>query len=261
MGAIKQFFKIVFSSNYSFSKERYRDSFLQNDFDSSQVKPFQKLERRIFCFWTGNNEMSKNRLESLSSLKKNTGVEIVLVTPKNLDTFILSDFPLHKSFQYLSAVHKSDYLRCYFMHHYGGGYSDIKCSTNNWESLFMKLEKQTSKWIVGYREIGERGVAHVEHPIIASDLIKNWQHLIGNGAYICRSYTPFTAEWYNELHHRMDYYYQQLIQCPGNIMGDNEGYAIPWTGILGQIFHPLCLKYIDKILYSNKIKPVLSKYR
>jgi len=123
------------------------------------------------------------------------------------------------------------------------------------------LEKRTDKWITGYREIGKRGAAQVEHTIIAMDLIKNWQLLIGNGAYICRPNTSFTADWYNELHCRMDVYYQQLSEYPGNIMGDNEGYLIQWTAILGQIFPPLCLKYMDGIIYSNKIKPALSKYR
>jgi hypothetical protein len=261
MGVIKQFLKIISSSGYSYTSERYRDSFLENNCDSSQKKYFEHLQRRIFCFWTGKNEMSKNRLDSLTSLREKSGVEIVLVTPENLDQFILSDFPLHKGFKYLSAVHKSDYLRCYFMHHYGGGYTDIKSAANNWESSFKKLEKQSDKWITGYREIGERGVARVEHPNLAIDLIKNWQYLIGNGAYICRSYTPFTEEWYNELHRRMDIFYPKLVAFPGNIMGDNDGYPIPWTEILGQIFHPLCLKYFEKIIYSNKIKPVLSNYR
>jgi len=261
MGAIKQFSRIIFLSGYSYSKERYKCTFLENECDSSQKKSFQHLERRIFCFWPGSNEMSKNRMDSLKSLRDRTGVEVVLVTPENLDKFIQSDFPLHKGFQYLSAVHKSDYLRCYFMHHYGGGYSDIKSPVNNWESSFNKLERKTDKWIIGYREIGKRGAARVEHPTLSIDLVKNWHYLIGNGAYICRSYTPFTADWYNELHHRMDVYYQQLSDFPGNIMGDNDGYPIPWTGILGQIFHPLCLKYMDKIIYSNKIKPVLRNYR
>jgi hypothetical protein len=59
----------------------------------------------------------------------------------------------------------------------------------------------------------------------------------------------------------MDIFYPKLVAFPGNIMGDNDGYPIPWTEILGQIFHPLCLKYFEKIIYSNKIKPVLSNYR
>lgn len=261
MGVIKQIFKILFSSGYSYSKERYRGSFLEKDCDLSQIKSLQPLERRIFCFWTGDNEMSENRLDALASLREKAEVEIVLVTPANLEKFILTDFPLHKGYQYLSAVHKSDYLRCYFMHHYGGGYSDVKAPGGSWKSSFDKLEKQTYKWIAGYREIGKRGAAQVEHPILAMDLINNWQLLIGNGAYICHPYTPFTADWYNELHHRMDIYYRQLSEYPGNILGNNEGYPIPWTGILGQIFHPLCLKYMDGIIYSNKIKPVLSRYR
>lgn len=261
MGRIKQFFKIITSSKYSYSKERYEGSFLENDCLSSQTKPLQLLERRIFCFWTGDNNMSENRQQAIASLREKTEVEVMLVTPANLHTFILPDFPLHKGYPYLSAVHKADYLRCYFMHHHGGGYTDIKAPRGSWKSSFDRLQKQPNKWIAGYREIGKRGAARVEHPNVSVDLLQNWQLLIGNCAYICRPYTPFTADWYNELHHRMDQYYPQLVEHPGNILGDNEGYPIPWTGILGQIFHPLCLKYKDGILYANKIKPVLSNYR
>lgn len=261
MSLIKQTVKRLFSSGYSYSKERYRGSFLEKDADVTQIKPLQPLARRIFCFWTGDNEMTDNRLHAIASLREKTEVDIVLITPANLHTFLLADHPLHKGFQYLSAVHKSDYLRCYIMHHHGGGYSDVKAAGGSWKSSFDKLDNQTHKWITGYREIGKRGVAQVEHPVLANDLTNNWHLLIGNCAYICRPHTPFTTDWYNELHQRMDHYYEQLSNHPGNIMGDNEGYPIPWTGILGQIFHPLCLKYGDALLYSNKIKPILSKYR
>ena len=94
---------------------------MEKDCDLSQIKSLETLERRIFCFWTGDNKMSENRLDAIASLRDKAEVEIVLVTPADLDKFILTGFPLHKGFQYLSAVHKSDYLRCYFMHHYGAG--------------------------------------------------------------------------------------------------------------------------------------------
>ena len=70
--------------------------------------------------------MSDKRKKCLDSIKQNIGVKVILITPNNLDKYILKDYPLHKSYKYLSEVHKSDYLRTYFMHHYGGGYTDIK---------------------------------------------------------------------------------------------------------------------------------------
>jgi hypothetical protein len=259
MGYIKQFYKRATSPRYIYSGNRFKETFLENEL--IEMGPSKPLIRRIFCFWTGSNEMNLNRLSSIDSLRKTAGIEIVLITKDNLTDYILDKYPLHKGFEYLSAVHKSDYLRCYFMHHYGGGYSDVKSCRCNWTSSFELLEKNPEKWILGYREVGKRGVAQVENREIRVDLIENWHILIGNGAYICRANTPFTAQWYSELHRRMDHYFDELVKNPGNIMGDNEGYPIPWTRILGEIFHPLCLKYNQKIIFSNCVKPILKKYR
>jgi hypothetical protein len=57
----------------------------------------------------------------------------------------LPEYPLHPAFKYLSYVHKSDYLRSYFMHFYGGGYADIKkySSNNNWKECFNLLNSNT----------------------------------------------------------------------------------------------------------------------
>ena len=68
----------------------------------------------LYCFWTGTNPLTKNRKTNLKTLK-NTGFNVILVTPNNLDNYILNDYPLHRGYQYLSEVIKSDYLLCYFM--------------------------------------------------------------------------------------------------------------------------------------------------
>ena len=83
------------------------------------------LKPRLFCFWTDNNTMSSDRRNALSSLS-NTGLEVIFVNQDNLSNWVLKNAPLHTSYKYLSSVHKADYLRCYFMHHYGGAYSDVK---------------------------------------------------------------------------------------------------------------------------------------
>jgi mannosyltransferase OCH1-like enzyme len=88
------------------------------------------IDRKIYCVWVGENTaMNENRINGLESIRKNSGVEVVLVNNDNLNSFVKEGHPIHEGFKYLSDVHKSDYLRCYLMHHYGGGYSDIKpCS-------------------------------------------------------------------------------------------------------------------------------------
>lgn len=257
---MKQVWKRVFSTPFTYNEASFRDTFLVNqpvEFNA-QLLP---LERIIYSFWTGDNEMSGARKESVESLRQNSGVDFRLITKDNLDNYIHEESPLHEGFQYLSAVHKSDYLRCYFMHHYGGGYSDVKPCSKSWKSSFDYLEKNPAYWLLSYREVAKRGVAQVANKNLLKILNNYWHLLAGNCAYICRANTPFTLNWYTELNSRMDDYLPELKINPGNIMGDNEGYPIKWTAILGEIYHPLCLKYNNRLLFSNKIKPGLRRYR
>lgn len=260
MGQLKTYIKRITSNKYIYDDSRYEKSFVstrpkQCDFDSTREIP-----RKVYCCWTGDNEMSPDRAKAFKTLCKVIGVEVVLVTPKILSLFILPDYPLHKSFPYLSLVHKSDYLRCYLMHHHGGGYADIKFFGKSWTHAFNLLASNPEKWVLGYREIGKRGAALVENNM-GVDLKKYWHLLLGNGSFICRPQNPFTQEWYNELHARLDYFHDKLVQYPGDAFGKNPGYPIPWTYIMGHIFHPLCLKYNDKLLYSNSLKFIPLSYR
>lgn len=247
---------------YSYVDEKYKDSFLCNKkkSENSNQGPIPFV---IYVFWTGNNEMSINRKEALESIRKKAGVPIILVTPENLNYYILQDHPLHPAYEFLSCVHKADYLRCYFMHFYGGGYVDIKRIENPWSICFDVLEKSQS-YILGYREEGYWGVAvdEINDKNLENDLFLYWRLLVGNGSYICKPNTPFTAEWYNELNIRLDGYLEQLRTNPAiDPYGNENNYPIPWTALLGSIFHPLCLKYHDKILQSDVLRPSFENYR
>ena len=105
--------------------------------------------------------MSNNRRRGITSLQAVAGVPVVLVTPENLPQFIQPNAPLHPAFEYLSLVHKSDYLRCYFMHHLGGGYSDIKPCRHNWLASFEQLEASPA-YAIGYPERKQDGLAQVD---------------------------------------------------------------------------------------------------
>ena len=250
------FFQSIFT--YSYNQERYPDTFLSSSpkVTKTNLLPFPRV---IYVFWTGDNKMSENRLEGVNSLIEKSGVEVKVITPQNLNSYILKDYPLHPAYDYLSLVHKSDYLRCYFMFHYGGGYADVKKYAKSWVPAFDQLQN-SNKWLVGYREIKSKALAQVGGQI-GTDMKRHFLFIIGNCAYICRPHSPLTQDWYQELHKRMDKYQPALTQNPGNILGDNEGYPIPWTNILGDIFHPLCLKYMDKLYFSDRIKPIFTNYR
>ena len=54
-------------------------------------------------------------------------LKVVYVTLETLPQLVLKDHPLDESFHSrISAIQRGDYLKAYFMHLYGGGYSDVK---------------------------------------------------------------------------------------------------------------------------------------
>ena len=260
--------RYIHSQNlYRFNPQRYADIFLGTDKVFSENIHAQK---KIFCFWTGTNEMSDNRLQSLEKIRQKTNVELVVITPENLEKFLVKKSPLHPAYENLSLVHKSDYLRGYFMYHHGGGYTDIKSHNHSWTEAFETLNSSDNHIGIGYREERAKDVGYMSDFVnsenisvinINHDMQRHYLYLIGNGSYIFKPKSSFWKEWLDEVHARLDDTIQILEKFPGNTMGDNEGYPLPWTSILGQIFHPLCLKYHNELLYNNDLKPLLKNYR
>lgn len=199
--------------------------------------------------------MSANRARCLEMLREKIGVPVELVTDETLSNYILPDHPLHEGYKYLCATFKCDYLRTYLMHHYGGGYSDIKETFSSWAPHFDRLESSDA-WILGYREGHPDHIANIseEDPELYKAIQSAYNQIIGNGAYICRPRTPFTTEWYETLLKKMDGYLPELKLHPATHARDCKGpgsaFPIPWAGILGYIFHPLCYKYMDRLLYD-----------
>ncbi|WP_018674743.1 capsular polysaccharide synthesis protein [Riemerella columbina] len=262
--------------NYTFKKEKYPHSFLVNTPVSEyKEKPAPEV---IYCFWTGNNPLTENRKKGLEALEKNAGIPVKLITPKNLPDYIKSDTPLHKGYELLSLVHRADYLRCYFMHHYGGGYADIKPFEKSWKSAFKKINSNKNKYILGYPELLYGGIAPLEANFLQpadletkkgqqqlyKDLVKYTPLLIGNCSYICKPYSPITTEWYRELHSRMDECYDILLSSNSeneSLGYEDKHYPIPYFYLLGQIFHPIILKYHKHVLRDKRLLPILKNYR
>lgn len=224
-------------------------------------------DRIVFCFWTDDNPMPDNRVRNLEIIRNSIGCELRLVTKADLGDYILDDAPFHEAYLYLSPTQKSDYLRCYFMHHYGGGYCDIKKIDTDWNIYFQRLEDNAEKWAIGYREVGEDGVAILPGEF-GVELKRNWRLLIGNGAYIFKPYTLLTQEWIDNLHQLLDdklpllkkYPAQFPRDCLGAMyQGKATGYPITWSGVGGSIVHPLCLKYADRLLQGLPL-PAFTDY-
>ena len=175
------------------------------------------------------------------------------------------------------------------MHHYGGGYADVKPFTDTWEPAFKKLNESKKHFIIGYPELLYGGLTPLKHNFLADksiypnyenqlyseelvfkDLTKHTPLLIGTCSFICKPYTPLTKAWYEELHKRMDTAYDLLVDFNEKNKGDiiyneeeypDKGYPIPYFHLLGQIIHPLMLKYHQHILQYKKLIPVLKDYR
>ena len=211
---------------------------------------------KIFCLWTGENTMSADRLNALKTIK-NTGLQVIFIDRFSLNNWIVEGYQLHPAFKYLSAVHKADYLRCYLMHHHGGGYTDIKFTTSSWISHFKEL-MSSDHLLCGYQEKSFLDAARGRGMVNDIWLAINYRNLVGNGAYICKPNTVITQNWITQIDAILDKNYEILSRYPARHprdfyhkkLNNNEisRYPLRWTEICGEVFHPLCLKYHSKIL-------------
>jgi hypothetical protein len=233
---------------FKYKEERYLDSFISKNKKDDTVQ-LENAKEVIYIFWTGHNDISENRLKGINSLRRLSGVEVVLITPENLDVYILDDYPLHPAYQYLSLIHKSDYLRCYFMLHHGGGYADIKPCLRSWKSLFNILNNSDNKWCISERERFVGGVPDIKGQI-GIDMKKYHNNLITNCVFIYKPNSPILREWMEETHNRLDQLLLKLQENPGNQYGSAD-YPVPWSFIMAQIMHPLVLKYHERIICKD----------
>lgn len=236
---------------YGFKKDllKQRNIWSTTNDKGAKIEPFiSNITYNVYCFWTDNNMMSDNRKLCLDSIYKNIGVNVILITPKNLNKYILESHPLHPGYKYLSSVHKSDYLRTYFMHHYGGGYTDIKMTNTNWTPYFNKLYN-TLFLCLGYPEVKGGSSTNINH-----------KYLIGNCAYIFKPNTVITNAWYSNMIKTMDNKYLELKQYPANNPRDYLGsiltnntiskYPLRWAELLCDNMHPVIYKYKKYVLYD-----------
>jgi hypothetical protein len=221
------------------------------------------LNRKIYCFWVGHNnqEMNDNRKSGLASLFINSKVEVVLVDNDNLHSYILERYPLHEGFEYLSDVHKADYLRTYFMHHHGGGYSDIKPCSWDWNPYFDALENSLAYGIGAPEDEGELSVT----PRQRRWLGQHWDKLMTNDLYIFKPQTEFTYKWYAGLLNTMDRALEKLKAHPAKNSREAADtfvthYPLDWGEPLLEVFHPLCYEYTDRLIKSMPL-PVTENYR
>lgn len=205
--------------------------------------------------------MNENRINGLESIKNNCKVNFTLITNENLSNYIIDNHPLHPGYQYLSDVHKADYLRTYFMHHYGGGYTDIKPCSWDWNPYFDQLESSDAFGVGAPEDEGELSVTVKQRAWLG----QHWNKLMTNDLYIFKSNTEFTTKWYNKLLEIMDIKINNLQKFPAKSSREAADtvvtrYPIEWGEILLEIFHPLCYEYTDKLIKTMPL-PITKDYR
>lgn len=222
----------------------------------------------IFSGWMGPNAMSPQREAALLTLVRNTGCAQAHVTMQTLGDWVDPAYPLHPLFDKLSAVHKCDYLRCYLLHVHGGGYADVKHTQKNWRPFFDQLERSAA-FGMGYTEVGPQGVARVGGAL-QEEMQANFHKIVGMCAMIFRRRTDFTTEWYRQVYDLIESKADELIRNParhpqdrfGGVFEDGSVSAYPfaWTGVGGDIFHPLAYRHSEQILHAD-MAPSFSNYR
>lgn len=237
----------------------------------------------VYAFWFGKN-MSGARRNAYKSLITNVGVPVVLVTSANLHTFNLTESPMHPAVdlnESLSKVHLTDYLRVYFMHHYGGGYHDVKPRNigSSWKPYFEKINKDCNVWMYGISEEEPGAIGCDESYVLGipecdkvrsaaeeidaiskgryalqgswakcCDIVRsNWRHMLANGAYIMRPNTLLTKEWLKNVESHLTAKYEMVKEHPAPkqrcCQPNMPPYPFRWAELHGEALHPLQVKY------------------
>lgn len=223
----------------------------------------------IFTLWLGPYVLSPNRSAALQAIFQNSGRPVCFITDATLNEWVHPDYPLHPAYNYLSEVHRSDYLRCYLMHLYGGGYTDIKPVLQPWTAHFNALF-DNDFLALGYPEISANAVAQLPGEL-GDQLRTHYAELIGFCSMIFKRKSALTDEWFNETNHKLDILLESLKLNPAQHPMDRTGVILPdgkisqyplqWTELGGNIFHPLILKHRNNVIKSTEIMPQLFNYR
>lgn len=213
------------------------------------------VPRIIWCFWY-DGSMNENRTRSFELMKSYMDVPVCLITKANIHEFIHPEYPLHQAFNYLSDVHKSDYLRIYLLHLYGGGWHDIKPTKISYKSVWSEFDNP-EVYFVGKPEIKD-GPAKI-YDTNGLWMPKYWNDLVATNRWVGRPNTPLTQEMFREVNLLLDENLKELKKNPARHPYDKKrnrikrwfrfetnNYPLEWT-VFGNIFHPLNYKYRQNI--------------
>lgn len=228
----------------------------------------------VWCFWW-RGVMNENRVRSLELMRKNLGVPVILVSADNVNEFVVDEFPIHPAFEFLSDVHKSDYIRIYLLHHYGGGWHDIKPTGVSYSDVW-RLFENPEVYFVGKPEI-EGGAAEV-YDDQGNYMPSVWSELVATNRWIGRAGTPLSQRLYGAINTVLDEYLKKLSKHPARSAYSHKKdkynsklfrkllgwqYPLQWT-LFGDLFHPLNYEFRDHVssaLPFDTVENMGLKYR
>ena len=231
----------------------YLETFVRHNLDVEYVDDVPKV---VFVCWFGGYKtpgvMSAERYAAFVSLVSTIGAPVILLTEKNISSFV----EVHPAFEFLSGVHKADYARAAVLDKYGGGYHDVKHRSESWSSAWDddSWTRHDDIWLYCRRET-EPG--HIGYQPIAHEYSK-----LGTMSWvIAKPGTPYTRELLAQIEAVLDEYKDKLRQYPGKNPGGYYSdkpfseaplgsYPLRWLQLLGEIFHPLMLKYSTHLKFG-----------
>ncbi len=241
----------------------------------TQIEKVNDVSFVIWCYWSGKS-MSKNRSLSFNTLVENIGVPVFLVNSENIKQIEKATHPFHKAFPYLSDVHKSDYVRIYLLHHYGGAWHDIKATEVSFKDAWSEFTDPTIYMIGRPERLGGPAKVFDDENRWMPDY---WQDLISVTSWIGRPNSDLSQAMLNDVEELLDQNLNDLKKYPAKhsrekkktgknlfsklaisaknlLTGRNNNYPLPWT-VFGNVFHPLNYKFKNHIslnLPKDKIK-------
>ena len=202
----------------------------------------------LWLLWTGDNPMTATRRQTVEDMRKHAKLEVILVTPKNLqqiiDRFQLP--PMHEAYEQLSVTHRSDYLRVFLMAHVGGAYCDIKPSKCNFKVMLDRLNAMDDKQVAG-QKVKDYSVVSTKLPQFRRNK-KLWKNLFTWCCFFAKPKSVLLLSMLGAVKGILDDNSAALHKNPGvfarHVAGKNNknSYPITWHQILSDVGHPLQLQ-------------------
>lgn len=141
--------------------------------------------------------------------------EIILVDPDNLSEYI---DVVHPAYEFLSYVHRSDYLRCELLHRYGGIYLDM-------DTLCFRGLRPLYELLAYYDFVNQDASA--------------WGGIVGNSAFgPTRRFSNATSQWSSVLARHLDMRLPELRSFR-ELNDDPRTDPLRWEEILKEILAPV----------------------